>query len=305
MTDRPFRFALSQPRVAPIPELGELARRLEGDGFDLFYVADHLGMASPFPMLAAAATATTDLRVGTLVCNNDFWNPVLLVREAATVALLSDGRFELGLGAGHAQVEYEATGISYDRPAVRVRRLSEVVPPIRQLLAGESVTAHGEFHDLVDASLGMEMPHPVPLLIGGNGDRVLELAAREADTVGLTGFTSGTGQIHTSLTHFNWDGLLQRVAHVRAAAEARFDELELQVLVQHVEVGDRDEIAARIAELFEQPVELILDSPFVMLGSVNELVEHCERLREVGVTALAAFNGRGGEHLAPVIARVK
>lgn len=305
MTGRPFRFGLSQPRAAPVPEVAELARRIEGEGFDLFYVADHLGMPSPFPLLSSAAVATTQLRLGTLVCNNDFWNPVLLAREAATLASLSGGRFELGLGAGHAEVEYRATGIPYDKPAVRVGRLGEVVPSITALLAGETVTAQGEQYELVDAALGFDVPGRVPLLIGGNGDRVLALGARTADTIGLTGFTSGTGQVHTNLSHFRWQGLADRIEHVRAAAGSRFDELELQVLVQQVSVGDRDELAARTAETFEQPVDLVLDSPFVMLGSVDELTEHCERLREHGVTALAAFNGRGAELLAPVIAKVR
>lgn len=288
-----------------MPELRDMARRLEGDGFDLFHIADHLGMASPFPMLAAASTVTDTLRVGTLVCNNDFWNPVLLAREAATLAVISDGRFELGLGAGHAQVEYEAAGISYDRPAVRVARLAEAVPTIRRLLDGETVTARGEYYDLVEASLGIDVPAPVPLLVGGNGDGVLTLAARTADTVGLTGFTSGTGQVHTDLSHFRWSGLAERIAHVRAAAGDRFDDLELQVLVQQVTIGDRVEVASELAVTFEQPVETILDSPFVMVGSVGEMVEHCERLRELGVTALTAFNARGAEDLAPVIAGMR
>lgn len=304
MPGRRFRFAMSQPRVGPLPEIGDLARWLQDEGFDLFYVADHLGMPSPFPVLAAAAMATTDLRVGTLVCNNDFWNPVLLAREAATLAHLSGGRFELGLGAGHAEVEYLAAGLVYDRPSVRVARLAEAVPPIRRLLAGETVTAHGDHHDLVDAALGIELDDPVPILIGGNGDRLLTLAARDADTVGITGFTSGTGQIHTDLTHFGWDGLADRIDHVRAAAGDRFDDLELQVLVQHVSVGNRPTVADDLARVWERPAEFLLDTPFVMLGSTADLVEHCERLRDLGVTALAAFNGRGAELLGPVIAGV-
>jgi probable F420-dependent oxidoreductase len=305
VSDRPFRFAVSQMQPVTAAEMAEQARRLEGDGFDLLYAPDHLGLPSPFPVLAAAATATTELRLGTLVCNNDFWNPVLLAREAATLSVLSGGRFELGLGAGHAEVEYRAAGIPYDRPAVRARRMAEAVPTLRRLLDGETVTATGEFHDVADASLGLEPVHRVPLLVGGNGDRVLALAAREADTVGITGFISGTGQVHTDLTHFTWDGLTERIAHVRTSAGDRFADLELQVLVQLVAAGDRREVAERIAALFHQPVELVLDSPFVMLGSVDDLVEHCERLRSLGVTALAALSGRGDDLLSPVVARVK
>lgn len=305
MSGQPLRFAVSQTQAMGGTELRKLAQRLEGEGFDLFYVPDHMGMPSPFPTLAAVAAATTDLRVGTLVCNNDFWNPVLLAREAATLALVSDGRFELGLGAGHAQVEYQMAGIDYDRPVIRAARLAEVVPTISKLLAGETVTARGEHHELVGASLDIEVPERVPVLIGGNGDRVLELAAREADTVGLTGFTSGTGRVHTDLSHFRWAGLAERINHVRAMAGDRFGDLELQVLVQFVASGDRKTLASEPASMFEQPEDFVLDSPFVMLGSVGDMVEHCERLRSYGVTALAALSGRGVDHLAPVVARFK
>lgn len=299
-----LRIGVSLHRALPATELGALAQRLETEGFDQLQVADHLGIPSPFPVLAVAAAATEELRLGTLVCNNDFWNPVLLAREAATVARLSEGRFELGLGAGHAQVEFEAAGIDYDRPWVRAGRLAESVAVLRRLLAGETVTHAGEHHQLVDAATGIELDEPVPILVGGNGDRVLATAARLADAVGFTGFRSGTGQTHSDLSHFTWDGLAERIAHVRDAAGDRFAELELQVLVQQVSTGDRQLLAEATAALFEQPVELLLDSPFVMFGTVDEHVEHCARLVELGVSRLTAFDGRGVEELGPVIARL-
>lgn len=299
-----MRVGVSLFRTGSAGELSELARRLEGEGYDQLQLADHVGMLAPFSTLAVAAAATTELRLGTLVCNNDFWNPVLLGREAATLSLLSGGRFELGLGAGHAEVEYEASGIAYDRPAVRIDRLTESVEILASLLAGEHVSRSGTHHAVVDAATGIDHPR-VPLLIGGNGDRVLELAARRADAVGLTGFTSGTGQTHSGLSHFTWDGLAERIAHVRAAAGAGAHDLELQILVQHVATGDRTQLAEAAAAPFEQPVELLLDSPFVMLGSVQDHVEHCARLEDLGVTRLTAFGGRGAEDLAPVIARLR
>jgi probable F420-dependent oxidoreductase len=298
-----MRVGVSLHRTGSAPELAELARQLEGEGYDQLQLADHLGDLAPFPALAVAATATASLGVGTLVCNNDFWNPVLLAREAATLALLSDGRFELGIGAGHAQVEYQAAGIPYDRPVVRVARLAETVPLVRRLLDGETVTSVGAHHGVVDAATGLEHP-PVPVLVGGNGDRVLELGARHADAVGLTGFTSGTGQRHSDLSHFTWHGLAERVTHVRRAAGDRAQGLELQVLVQLVATGERRRLAEDAARPFDQPAERLLDSPFVMLGSVEDHVEHCARLEELGVTRLTAFEGRGAELLAPVIERL-
>ena len=298
-----MRVGVSLHRTGPAGELADLARRLEDDGYDQLQVADHLGFVAPFSALAVAATVTTRLRLGTLVCNNDFWNPVLLAREAATLALLSEGRFELGLGAGHAHVEYEASGIAYDPPSSRIDRLTESVAILGPLLAGERVTHDGAHHRAVDAATDVEHP-PVPLLVGGNGDRVLALAAREADAVGITGFTSGTGQTHSVLSHFGWDGLAERIAHVHAAAGDRAGGPEVQVLVQYVATGDRAQLAAEASAPFAQPADVLLESPFVMLGSVDDHVEHCVRLRELGVARLTAFDGRGAELLAPVIARL-
>lgn len=297
------RIGISLHRTGSAHELAEVARRLEDQGYDQLQLADHLGFLAPFSALAVAATATMDLRLGTLVCNNDFWNPVLLAREAATLGMLSDGRFELGVGAGHAQVEYAAAGITYDRPSVRIDRLTEAVVVLRQLLAGETVTSSGAHHDVVGAATRLEHP-AVPLLVGGNGDRVLALAGLHADAAGLTGFTTGTGNRQTELTHFGWDGLVERIAHVRTAAGDRSDDVELQVLVQHVATGDRSELAQEASGPFGQSPEVLLDSPFVMLGSVEDHLEHCARLAELGVTRLTAFDGRGAELLVPVIARL-
>lgn len=298
-----MRVGVSLHRTGSARDLADLARRLEDEGYDQLQVADHLGYLSPFPALAVAATATEHLGLGTLVCNNDFWNPALLAREAATLAVLSEGRFELGVGAGHAQVEYEAAGIAYDPPSTRIDRLTESVAILRGLLAGERVTHAGTHHHLQDAATDLDHP-PVPLLVGGNGDRVLALGAREADAVGLTGFTSGTGQSHSDLSHFTWDGLAERITHVRSAAGDRQPAPELHVLVQYVATGDRAQLAEDASGPFAQPAELLLDSPFVMLGSVDDHVEHCARLAQAGVTRLTAFEGRGAELLAPVIARV-
>ena len=302
---RPFRFGCSIHTARPVAEVRSVAERLERQGFDLLYLPDHLGAVAPFSTLAVAAAATETLHVGTLVVNNDFWNPVLLAREAASLAVASGGRFELGMGAGHAESEYEAAGITYDRPAVRVDRLAEAASLVRRLLDGETVTHQGRFHRLDAASIGFDVGGRVPLLIGGNGNQVLTLGAELADTVGLVGFTSGTGQVHTDLSHFTWAGLEDRIERVRRSAGGRFGEIELNVLVQSVTVGDRSTVADELATVIDQPVEVLLDSPFVMLGSEDEMAEHCDHLRQVGVTSVAAFEGRGAEALVPVIARLR
>lgn len=303
MHDGPLRFGISLHRPRSGADLTTLARRLEDDGFDELHTADHLGMAAPFSTLAAAAAATSHLRLGTLVVNNDFWNPALLAREAATLAVLSGGRFELGIGAGHAAVEYRAAGIVYDRPGVRIDRLAETLPVVRQLLDGERVTFDGVHVRVAEAATGIDCPSRVPMLVGGNGDRVLDLGGQHADTVGLTGFTSGTGQTHSDLSHFTWRGLEDRIARVRRAAAGR--DVGINVLVQQVVIGDRVTAVETSVAATGQDPEMLLDSPFLLLGSVAQIVEQCQRLRSLGVTSVAAFDGRGGLDLAPVIAALR
>src|SRR6476660_2423218 len=177
----PFRFGVSLNHAPDRRSWQRQSRRAEAVGFDTLLVADHLvDTLSPLAALLTAAEATDRLRFGTFVMNNDFRHPVLLAREAATLGLLTEGRFELGLGAGHMKPEYEQAGIAFDRARVRVDRLAESVAVIRRLLDGEEVTHHGEHYD-VDGHRAwpiLEPAHRVPMLVGGNGRRVLSIAAQ-------------------------------------------------------------------------------------------------------------------------------
>jgi probable F420-dependent oxidoreductase len=277
-------------------------RRVDRLGHDVMLTADHLGMIPPLPPLVAAAEVSDRLRVGTQVLNNDFWNPVLLARDAAAVDVLTGGRLELGFGAGHAAVEFAAAGIAYDRPGRRIDRLVEALPVVRRLLAGERVdSADGDgAYRLDGAELGFAAAQsPVPVMVGGNGDRVLRLAAERADIVGLTGFTAGTGQVHTDLTHFSWEGLADRIDHVRRHAGDRFEALELSALLQTVRITeDRRQSAIDFAQGVVGDVGPLLDSPFVLLGTPEELTGQLTRLRdELGVTYVTTF-----EHSAEALA---
>ncbi len=265
------------------------ARRFEALGFDVMHVADHVGMFDPFAAIVGAAAVTERLRFSTFVLNIEFWNPLLLARVAATTDLLTDGRLELGLGAGHAQVEFEQAGLRYPRAGERVDRLAASVPVVRALLAGEAVDHEGL--DLHGAAVGFSAhQQPVPLLIGGNGDRVLTLAARHADTVGFAGFTSGTGKVHTNLSHWSWEGLENRIQLVRAAAGDRFGQLELNVLVQRAELtGDPERSLTEWAPGLDRPAGVLLDSPFLMLGTESELRAQLRRLAGLGVTFVSVF----------------
>ena len=282
---RPFRFSLQAAEAGSRAEWVELARRAEDSGFDLLVTADHLGgPLAPLVALASAAEATRSLRVGTMVLNNDFHHPVLLARDVATLDLLSDGRAEVGLGAGHARPEYDSAGISFDLPGHRVARLEESVQVLRRLLDGENVTHHGEHYRLTDARCD---PRPVqahlPLLVGGGGRRVLAIGARHADAVGFTGLgrTLEDGQRHEP-TGFPPSRVDAQVAAARAASGDRWSLLELQVLVQSVVVtndapGAAERLRSRLPNL---SVEEILTTPYLMVGTVGSLAERLVEQRQ-------------------------
>jgi probable F420-dependent oxidoreductase len=285
------------------------AVELENLGFASVGVGDHLIPQASGPLLACAiiAQATTRVRVGPFVLNNDLRHPVVLAREAAALADLSQGRFELGLGSGYARAEYERAGIEFLPADVRAARLAESARILRGLLAGETVDFAGE-HYVVRGETLAPPTHPVPILIGGNSQAVHAAAAEHADILGLIGFsparTDGAG------TDFSTAGLERQVARLRELAGTRFAEIELHTLVQwHDVTGDREAAAERAAAALELPLEIVLDSPYVLLGTADEIAarlhDHSERF---GVTRSVIFADRPdlapAESLEPVLERL-
>ncbi len=272
---------------------------------------DHLvPSAPPFSGATAAALATQRLHVGTLVLNNDFRHPVITAREAAGAAAVTGGRFELGIGAGHMKSEYDAAGMSFDSGSTRVERLVESVNVIRPLLEGEPVDVEGT-HYRVHAAAGELVAPPgshVPLLIGGNGTRVLQLAGRVADIAGLAGFSHNRNATKVELTHFDAAGLQDRIAVVRDAAGDRFDAIELNALIQFVvHTDDREASAAELAAVFGGiSPEFVLDSPFVLLGTHEQMAETLsERQQRFGVSYWTVFDELAGRpSTMPDIAKV-
>jgi probable F420-dependent oxidoreductase len=313
--NRPPRFGLhtALPRGT---EFGEFANSVQEAGFDVLTIPDHLvGSLSPFAGAAAAACATSRLHIGTLVLNNDLRHPVDTARETATVAAISGGRFELGLGAGHMKSEYDAAGLRFDSGGTRVDRLIESVNVIRPLLAGEPVDVDGA-HYCVRAEAGVLVAAPgvpVPLLIGGNGTRVLQLAGRVADIAGLAGFSHNRDATKIRLTHFDSAGLADRIAVVREAAGDRFDSIELNALIQVVvHTDDREAAAAELASVYDaMSPELVLDSPFVLIGTYEQMAEAlAERQQRFGVSYWTVFDEWVGResampHIAKVIALLR
>jgi len=259
-------------------------------------MADHVvgNGLSPLPALAAAAAATTTLRLGTLVLDNDFRNPLLLAREAATVDIISNGRFDLGIGAGWHDRDNHSLGIAYDRPLVRVDRLAEAVPLIKRLWTEDEVTHAGTYYRHERAHSGpqpVQRPHP-PVLIAGGGDRILALAAKEADIVGVVPRTTRDGAPDRAA--YSWETALDRFAYVRSLLGDR--DIELNTLVFAMTVTD--DRAAGIAEIAKRmegaPAEMIARSPFFLVGSLAEMRQQLLRVREA--FGVSYFNVRG-EHI--------
>ncbi|MER8000381.1 TIGR03621 family F420-dependent LLM class oxidoreductase [Streptomyces sp. NPDC095613] len=263
---RPFRFSVSMVT----PDLGAAWRarcvRAEELGYDVIQVPDHLGMTGPFPALVAAAEATERPRLGTFVLNTVFWNPALLAREIATTDALTGGRLEIGLGAGYVREEYERAGLGFPSPGARVGHLARTVTELTRLLADE--TWHPR---------PVQRPFP-PLLIGGNGDRVLRLAAEHAQTVAFT----GARMTEDGLRVLNARELAARVAAYEGFAARRSSPAERNLLLQMVTVTTDRRAAVRnlLPHLPHLSVDEVLELPLLALGTVGQIADQLRELRE-------------------------
>jgi probable F420-dependent oxidoreductase len=304
---RPFRFgALARLGHSREEWLGK-ARRAEDLGYGVFVVPDHFrDQVAPAVAIMAAADATTAIRVGSMVFDNDFRHPAVLAKDAATLDLLTDGRFELGVGAGWLLSDYSQTGIPFDLGRVRVERLEEAVHIITRYLEGGPVTAKGKYYavsELEGLPRPVQRPRP-PLLIGGGGPRILALAAREADIVGIVPRTraDGSGLDTADASAAAMDG---KIATIRAAAGARFADLELNVLVQRVAVADDPAAAVgEIAQQWKLDPAAVRDSPFVLAGSVDALADALEARRaRYGISYVVVFE-QFMDAFAPVVRRL-
>ena len=295
-TSRRFRFGVVAAQARSAEDWIAKARRIESLGYSTLLMPDGLRYTlSPLPALAAAAVATNSLRVGTYVIANDFRNPVLLAKEAATVDLLSGGRFELGLGAGRpdAAEDHRMMGIPFESGGVRVARLAESVALIKALLAGQRASATGPHYAAADAEVGpraMQQPRP-PILIAGSGRRLLSLAARKADIVAL-GVAPGEAEA----------GLAERIGWLRDAAPDRFDRLELNLNLMAV----GDQVPRWISAQMGLSAAGLAEAGAVsaVVGTTDQMCESLLRRREALGISYIAVSDELMDALAPVVERL-
>ena len=311
---RPFRFGLVLEQFSSVRQVLEAARRAEADGFSTFLIRDHL-LAYPFPpqfapwtTLAAVSQVTSTLRLGTLVTANDFRHPAILAKEVTTLDQLSNGRAELGIGAGFLREEFERSGQTFHPNKVRVDRLAESLEVLNALLGGASLTYTGEhyaFDEFANFPPPLQRPRP-PILVAGAGPRVLSLAGRCADTVGLLSAPLSGGVLVDSAEARSAENVAQQVDIVRRAAGERFANLELSVFATLVGSTARlltaDALAGQRA--WEVSPENVLQMPTVLVGTPDEMAEDLQRRRELfGISYIVVRDSQVAD-AAPLVRRL-
>ena len=309
---RPFHFLAEARDVVPGPELAARARRAEAMGFHALVVPDHLiPQLAPIPVLATIAAATERLRIAGFVLNNDLRHPAVLAQDLATLDVLSGGRLDVAIGAGWNRGEYEAIGLPFDRAPVRQARLAEAVAVLKGAFGDAPFSFAGEHYTITDLDgqpKPIQRPHP-PLLIGGGGRRTLELAAREAQIVGLAPRIQASGRgdprsITVAATE-------EKIGWVRAAAGDRFAGLEFNIYPSMSEVSLTDHARAEVRVLagrllsrtgVEISEDELLESPHIFIGSLDGLAEKFAMLREgLGISSIMIGEV---EPLAPLVERL-
>jgi probable F420-dependent oxidoreductase len=320
-SQRPFRFGVQSFSATSAADWRDKARRAEELGYAVFSLADHFIGPGPaqertnhppqelaaVPAIAVAAEATTRLRVGCRVFCIDYHHPVMLAKEAATLDLLSEGRVEIGLGAGWLAGEYAAANIPFERAGLRISRLGETVALMKALMADGQVSFEGE-HYRVEGFEGrpkpVQRPHP-PIMIGGGGERVLSLAGRQADIVSFN-FNNRSGMIGPDgVQSSTAERTAQKVEWVRKAAGERFAELELEIGAYFTAVGDHAQaMATGMAGVFGLEVEAMQEHPHALFGTVDSICDTLLQRRGLYGISYVTVNDINMQEFAPVVAKL-
>lgn len=308
MTIHPLRFGVLTKGARNAHDWAELARETERLGFSTLLISDHARpQFAPFPALVAAGAVTERLRLGTLVLNNDFRHPTLVAREAATADLLTNGRIELGVGAGWADWDWDEPGLRRDRGATRAARFAESVALMRRLMdTEEEVSAIGEWYRLSAYRSGPRTAQSrLPILVGAGGPAMLRTAARVADIVSFARDVSSASTPEGARSDAAGSSLDRKVAALRESAGTRFAELELNILVTDLEVGpagERRGVAA--AERMGLTARDAPDVPQILAGTVPAVVRRLLERRERWGLTYIVVNEEAARTMAPVVAEL-
>jgi probable F420-dependent oxidoreductase len=309
---KPFRFLADAFDASTTRELGERARAAEALGITTLIQPDHLvPQLAPIAYLATVAALTERLRISAFVHNNDLRHPAVLAQELATLDVLSGGRLDVAIGAGWNEPEYRAIGLAFDPTGVRQARLAEAIAVLRGCFGEGVFSFSGEHYTITDYDAypkPIQQPHP-PFFIGGGGRRTLELAAREANIVGLAPrILSGQRPDPHSIT---WAATEEKIGWVREAAGDRFDALELNVYPSQWPIVVTDDLRGEARKVIDRMKERtgiamteqeIIDSPHIFIGSIDRFVEKFTELRErLGVNSILVGDLTA---LGPVVERL-
>jgi probable F420-dependent oxidoreductase len=312
---RRFRFGIINELPQPAADWTAHVRQVESYGYDTFLIRDHFvpdyfgDQLGPLVALTAAAYVTSRLRVGTLVFSNDYRHPVVLAKEAATLDLLSGGRFERGIGAGWLRAEYEQAGMPFDTAGLRIQRLEESIKVIKGLFGAAPLTFEGQ-HYCIQGLSGYpqptQRPHP-PILIGAGQRRMLMLAGREADIVGILTSSVAQGTLDDAPGERLAEAVAQKIAWVREGAGARFDAIELS-LVPTIMLTDRRR--ERTEQLIREhgwegtSAEQVWEMPAMFIGSIEQIVGDMQARREQYGFSYYVVSDKQIEACAPIVARL-
>lgn len=305
---RKFRFGVQVSNAPSGDAWAALARKVEDLGFSTLFMPDHFGdQLARVPALQAAADATSTLNVAALVFDNDYKHPVVLAKEWATIDVLSGGRTEFGLGAGWMNTDYEQSGIVKERDGVRIAKMAEGLEVIKGLWADGAYSFQGEHYTIT----GMDgLPKPVqkpgpPILIGGGGPKVLGIAGRHADIVGINP-SIPKGEIGPDAARDAApDRVDQKLEWLRAGAGDRFDGLELNALCFVVIVTDDPQpMREMVAGMFGVTVDQLDDTPYAWIGSTGEIADQLRRARERWGFSYFVVQGDAMDQIAPVVAEL-
>ena len=303
---RPFRFGIQAANAATRSEWVSLAQRTEANGYDVLTMPDHFTeQLAPIPALMTVADATTTLRIGALVWDNDYKHPVVLAKELATMDLLSEGRLEVGMGAGWMVTDYEQSGIPYDSPKVRIDRFIEGMAILKGAMSEGTFSYSGTHYNITDYN---GLPKPVqrplpPFHIGGGGKRVLSYAAREADIIGINGTMTAGVVGPDAISTMTAEAVDEKVAIVHAAAGDRMSQIEMNVRAFMVNVtNDRLAVTESFSSMLGVPRSFMEESPFALVGTTDQIIDDLLARRERWGFSYIIVGGEDVESFAPVVA---